>query len=68
MKITYTCPIIDDVIDLIKIQNFDEVYPKLEELRDINKALRYDMNYWKNQAEFFRTGIEKFNPETLPKI
>lgn len=82
MNVPYTCPLIDEIISDLKqhkviggphdsyhISSFrlELIIEKLEGLREMNKALRYDAGYWKKLYEYARYGEMDFNPEVLPK-
>ena len=67
MKVPYTCPLIDEIIDNIKDSDLNGVPEKLEQLRDMNKVLRYEASYWKKLYKYATYGEQEFNPEVLPK-
>lgn len=68
MTIQFTCPLIDDIICHIENLEIDDAIEKLEDLRKMNAALRYDAYYWKKMYNIVMYGDKEFNPEVLPKI
>lgn len=80
MNVPYTCPLIDEIITdlkmhrlsgqtkeyIISLNRLETVIEKLEELRKMNMALRYDAGYWKKLYEYTRYGEMDYNPEVLP--
>lgn len=66
-QIPFTCPLIDDIISHIESLEISEALEKLEDLRKMNAALRYDAYYWKKLYNIVVYGEKDFNPEVLPK-
>jgi hypothetical protein len=55
---------------LLQTYNVDtirEVIEKLEELREMNKQLRENAQYYEGEYKRLLFGTPTFNPETLPK-
>lgn len=74
MRINYTCPLIDEIIEIIDLTTENKkgtinicIKNKLEQLRQSNIELRKQAEYYKSLYNATIFHEYEFNPEVLPE-